>query len=435
MIPPLQGDRDAVATAISRADASGARMTTAGLEPAYTYETPFSLFEGDRLSRLYARLGMARGARFSLWKRCIGVAAFTYIPIALLALVDKSYGMGATPTNFFADFAAYIQLLVALPLFMISERVMDWRTRDVATQLINCRIVRPDDVHRLEHAHRVIERVRKAWWPDLICLVLAYWFSLVILVPEFYGAHLADTWHVRAYPHMRSITWAGIWTFFVALPTLNYVWLRFGAKVWLWVYYLWNVQKLELDLHPTHPDLNGGIGFISEAQGHFALFILAYGISNIAAPVGYEIVILHYPSDVLTVWGPVLGFVIGAPILFTAPLFMFTRQLYWAKQHALDTYRARVTEHSRRIEGYWLANDRGIRFDDAEVRELTELNTLNSMFSHIEKMHVVPLDWRSFLQLTGSSFGSLAALLTILQFDKHSADTFDLIGKVIEHFV
>ena len=413
----------------------GEHVTAADGESAYGWDTPFSLFEGDRLSRLYARLGMARGARFSLLKRCIGVACFTYVPIAALALVDGSYGTGATPTNFFADFAAYIQLLISLPLFMISERIMDWRTRDVASQLVNCRIVRPDDVRRLEHAHRVIARVRKAWWPDLICIALAFWFSLVILVPEFFGAHLIDTWHVKNFPHMRSITWAGMWTFLVALPVLNYVWLRIAAKVWLWVYYLWNVQKLRLDLHPTHPDLNGGIGFISEAQGQFALFILAYGVSNIAAPVGYEIVMLHYNGNVLTVWGPVMSFVIGAPILFTAPLFMFTRQLYEAKRQALDTYRARVTEHSRRIEGYWLASDRGVRFDDAEVRELTELNTLNSMFSHIEKMHVVPLDWRSFMQLVGSSVGSLATLLAILQFDKHSTDTLDLVGKLLEHLM
>jgi hypothetical protein len=402
--------------------------------PETGYAVPFSLFEGDGLNRLYTRLGMGRDARFALLKRCLFAVILTYVPIALLALIDGSYGGGATATNFFADFAAYIQLLVSLPLFIVTERVMDWRTRDVAAQLLNCRIVRDDDIPLLDRANSQLAQLRTPIWSDLACLAVAYLLSAVVLVPEFTGTHLQDTWHVHQLGGRHLLTWAGAWAFLIALPVLNYIWVRFIWKICLWVFFLWHVKRLPLDLHPTHPDQIGGIGFISEAQGHFALFILAYGLSNIAAPVGYEIVILHYHSEVLTVWGPILCFAIGAPLLFTAPLFMFTSQLYWAKQHAIEAYRARVTEHSRRIEGYWQANDRGVRFDDAEVRELNELNTLNTMFSHIGKMRVVPLDFRSFMQLIGSSFGTIATLLTILQFDKHATDTLDLIGKLLDHF-
>ena len=49
-----------------------------------------------------------------------------------------------------------------------------------------------------------------------------------------------------------------------------------------------------------------------------AIFILAYGISNIAATVGYEIAILDYDLSIMPVWGPLLGFAIGAPLLFVA---------------------------------------------------------------------------------------------------------------------
>ena len=46
---------------------------------------PFSLFEGDRLNRLYARIGMGRFRRFSLLKRCVAAVAVTYVPLALIA--------------------------------------------------------------------------------------------------------------------------------------------------------------------------------------------------------------------------------------------------------------------------------------------------------------------------------------------------------------
>ena len=76
--------------------------------PEAGYAVPFSLFDGDWLNRQYVRLGMGRGTRFALLKRCVVAIVLTYVPIALLALVDGSYGGGATATNFFADFAAYI---------------------------------------------------------------------------------------------------------------------------------------------------------------------------------------------------------------------------------------------------------------------------------------------------------------------------------------
>jgi hypothetical protein len=359
-------------------------------------------------------------------------AAITWGPIAVLALHDGSYGGGAVPTNFFADFAAYVQLLIALPLFVIVEPVMDRRTRDVADQLIACGIVRPGDVERLDGAHAQIARLRKAWWPDLVCVLFAFGLSLVILVPEF-GPHPLPTWHVRNYAHWRTLTDAGAWAFLVALPILNYTWLRFIWKIMLWVLYLWHIRQLRLDLHPTHPDMTGGIGFISEAQGHFALFILAYGIGNIAAPVGYEIAVLHYDSSVLTVWGPPLSFAIGAPLLFTLPLFMFTRQLYDAKRRALGIYRARVTDHSRMVEREWSEGDRGKTARDTEIRDLAELNTLSTLFTQITRMRVVPLDLRSFGQLIGSSFGSMATLLPLLHFEGRTTGLFDLAGKLLGH--
>ena len=110
---------------------------------------------------------------------------------------------------------------------------------------------------------------------------------------------------------------------------------------------------MHLELHPTHPDLTGGIGFISEAQGRFVVFILAYGISNIAATVGYEIAVLNYDLAIMPVWGPLVG--------------------------------------------RWLAGERRAQPDE-EIRELVELATLGQMFARIERIRIVPFDLRSFGQ-------------------------------------
>jgi hypothetical protein len=280
----------------------------------------------------------------------------------------------------------------------------------------------------------MIARIRNPYWSDLICIVIACTFSVAILIPEF-GPHPLPTWHVGNHGQWRVLTAPGTWEFLIALPLMNYTWMRLIWKILLWIFYLERVSRMNLDLHPTHPDLTGGIGFISEAQGRFAIFILAYGISNVAATVGYEIAILHYNFEALPVWGPLFLFAVGAPLLFTTPLLMFTHQLYRSKSRALETYRERVTAHSRGVERRWLKDDHEAQSSSDEIRQLAELTTLNTMFSHIEEMHVVPFDLRSLAQLMGSSFGSVATVLPFLHFNGQLTNIFDVIGKLFGHLV
>jgi hypothetical protein len=206
--------------------------------------------------------------------------------------------------------------------------------------------------------------------------------------------------------------------------------MRLIWKIMLWIFFLYRVSRMRLDLHPTHPDLTGGIGFISEAQGRFALFILAFGISNIAAPVGYQIAVLNYELTILPVWGPLVLFTLGAPLLFTLPLFMFTKQLFRTRKRALAAYRERVTEHSRVVESRWLFGDRA-NSPQEEIRDLAEQSTLGAMFARIEDMRVIPFDLRSFVQLLGSTLGALATLLPLLHAKGEIASVVEAISKIL----
>jgi hypothetical protein len=395
-------------------------------------EVPFSLFEGDGLQIVYTRLGLSNWTRFRLTKRCLLAVMLTWVPVAMLALWRGFVGGGASPTNFFADFAAYAQFLVAMPLFVLAEPIIDSSTREAAQQFLMCGIIKPEDGHTVNRIHAVIRRARKSYWSDLACIVTAYTLSLAIL-PSIFDARAMPDWHAQVQGISRTLTAPGIWEFFIALPLLNYTWLRFTWKIFLWIFYLHRISRLHLQLHPIHPDLTGGIGFVSEAQARFAVFLLAYGISNITATVGYEIVILHYDFSVPSVWGPIVGFALGAPLLFTLPLFMFTKQLFRSKKRALAEYRPRVTEHSRRLEARWLLGARAILPGpptQEEVQELAEFTALGTLFSRVEQMRVVPLDLQSAGQLVGSTFGALATLLPLLHAEGAFGKIFEAIGKL-----
>lgn len=389
----------------------------------------FALFEDDNWRRFFAALGLGSRVPFRLVKRALVLMFVTYVPMAALALAQGLHDTVATPTNFFADFAAYAQFLLALPLYIIAEPVIDASTRDAAKQFLASGIVSRTDVPAVYRVHATVARARKALWPDLLCIALAYVFSLVILIPQF-GPDPLPTWHVQGGENSRWMTAAGVWAFFVSIPLLNYIWLRLICKIVLWIYYLYRLTRQHLDLHPMHADTTGGIGFISETQGRYALFILAFGIGNVAAPVGYQVAVLNYDLSILPVWGPLVLFGLGAPLLFTLPLLMFTKQLYRSKKRALAAYRARVTEQSRRVEERWLfAADREPAPQDA--RELAELETLGTIYTRIERMRIIPFDLRSFGQLIGSSLGAVATLLPLLYEKGELTVVVEALGRIM----
>jgi hypothetical protein len=394
-------------------------------------EVPFSLFENDRLRRFLAEVGLGSHRPFSMVKRCLFAILVTWVPMAILAWTQGLVSTQISPTNFLADFAAYGCFLVGLPLFLIAEVIIDGSTREAADQFFRCGVIRREDAPRIIRTHVVIRQWRESQWPDLVCMFFAYTFSLAILVPQF-GPNPVPTWHVMTDEHFRLLTAPGFWAFFIALPLLNYIWLRMIWKVALWIYYLYHVSHVRLDLHPTHPDDTGGIGFISEAQGRFALFILAYGITNVAAPVGYQIAVQNYDWSIMPVWGPIVGFTIGAPLLFTLPLFMFTKQLARTKKRALAAYRERVIEHSRQFEKRWLFSDQR-EAGPEEMRQLAEQSTLGAMYTRIEHMRVVPFDLRSFGQLMGSTLGAMSTLLPLLHSKGDLAAIFEAFGKMLGH--
>ena len=106
-------------------------------------------------------------------------------------------------------------------------------------------------------------------------------------------------------------------SFLLPFPLLNYWWLRWIWKIILWSYYLFRMSRFRLRLLASHPDRTGGIGFLSDVQTRFGLVILAYGITNVASTIAYKMAFEGATLGDHSVWGPLVGFVISAPLLFT----------------------------------------------------------------------------------------------------------------------
>lgn len=362
------------------------------------------------MNRLFGSIGVGPRRARDLIIRSLILIGLTWVPLAVLAY-RGGFSTGPGGENFFKDIAAYMQLILGLPLFVMAERALSVHTRDAAIQFVSTGAIRQQDAVRLARFYGTIERFRKLVIPDLVCVAIAYVLSVVTMLPKLDPS--LRTWHAykpEGGAH-KVFTAAGWWELLVTLPLLDYWWLRAIWKVILWTWYLFRMSRFRLRLLAAHPDRTGGIGFLSDVQTRFGLLILAYGITNIASTVAYQVAFEKASLTLYTVWGPIVGFVIGAPLLFTLPLFMFTKQLHRAKKRALERYHHIAIERAVAFEEKWLES--GPRENPEALREadLAGLNNLNAVYDHIKKMRVVPFDTRSFLELMGQTLGSLLPIL------------------------
>jgi len=430
------------------------------LAPLRTH-TPFSLFDGDWVNRLFAFAGLHARRISHLIGRCLLLIALTWGADAVASLFSHT-AVGATPSeSFLKDFSAYLQFIIGLPLFVVAEYVVGAYTREAANCFLVSGVVPEADAPFVERLHRTVEKLRTSFVPDLLCLIIAYALAFATISPKKWSdcpswhttpitmhgeaeeieqakktEHRRCDWEMQRRERERAaadsaggpskatleplppepprvpakLNAAGRYEMLVALPILNFWWLRWIWKIFLWSWYLWRMSRRHLALVPSHPDATGGVGFISDVQTKFGLVILAYGVSNIASTVGYEVGTEHQPWSLFTVWCPLLIFIVVAPSLFTLPLFMFTKQLYRTKRRALEELYERAGERSRDFESLWhkAKDHENMQPDFFEWKEFQRF------YKHVEEMRIVPFDLRSLGELLGQTLGSLLPLLAYL---------------------
>ncbi len=398
---------------------------------------PFSLFDGDLVNRGFARLGLHGRRARDIAGRCLFVAAVTWPPMAVLALMQHLYSRTIDARNFFADYAAYAQFLLALPLFVLGEWVVSRSTREAAATFVDSGVIRPADVPLADASHREVARLGRSRRAERVCIALAYLLAAATILPERWAPSMR-TWHMGAgegpQAGIRTIfglTLPGAWALVVALPLLNYWWLRLGWKVIVWTHYLYRISRPRLVLVASHPDRTGGIGFISEVQATFALIIFAYGLSNVGAVIAYKVAIEGAPLSLPPVWGPALGFIVCAPLLFALPLLMFTKQLYRTKHRALAAYREQIHREWLAFEPAALGDEASAAGDSLTV--LGRMSHMAAMFERVEGMRIVPFDLKSALQLLAATIGSVATALPLLRIEGPVKDWLEFITALLRH--
>jgi len=190
----------------------------------------------------------------------------------LLAAIDGRLA-GGVSVPFLRDVEAHIRFLLALPLLIASEVLVQDRIRKLVAQFPARSLIAPEDQARFEEIISSTTRLRNSVWIELILLILVitvgHWIwrqNLVLPV---------STWYALDHGAGMRLTTAGWYYAHVSLSIFRFMLLRWYFRLFLWYRFLWKVSGLPLQFNYYHPDRSGGLGFLTASALAFAPVITA----------------------------------------------------------------------------------------------------------------------------------------------------------------
>ena len=179
-------------------------------------------------------------------------------------------------------------------------------------------------------------------------------------------------------------------------PFLQFLLLRWIYRLVIWARFLWQVSRIELDLIPTHPDRNGGLGFLGGSAYAFSPLLAAFS-AMVAGLVASRI---FYEGASLADFKLEIVFLVAfGMVLVLGPLTVFAPQILAAKRHGKREYGAFAADYVREFDRRWLRcadHDGEPLLGTGDIQSLADLD---NAFAVIKEMKAVPFSRDMLLQL------------------------------------
>jgi hypothetical protein len=382
----------------------------------------FSLVAGGPLHGLLRRLGLTKPGSPGLARRAAVAVLVTWVPLVVLSAVEGLAIGHKVRLPLLNDFAVYTRLLIAIPLLILAEGIVERHVAGVVMHLAHSELLPNSEHPRYERALEQCRALCDSVLAEGILLVLAG-VNVVIAHTQFpfpfssWRSLVVDAAHVR--------TMAGWWYLIVGVGLLQFLLWRWLWRLAIWYRFLWLVSRLDLRLIPTHPDRAAGLGFIGETQRSFWLIVFAMSAAT-SGVLADEIV--HAGVPLQSYQMAVAGYVAMALLVFLGPLLMFMPMLIEAKRKSLHDYSAFAVHHNQMFDRKWVQGDNPAGDSALGTPEISSLADLGNAYDVLDRMRQVPFDPADAMVLAVAALVPMAPLLlTIMPLDK----LLELMSKVL----
>src|SRR5215469_1226418 len=370
----------------------------------------FSLVLGGPLYQILRKCHLEGDALELLNRRVAAAILITWVP--LLVLTSFASGGMAQKIPFLRDIEVHVRFLVALPVLIGAELLVHHRLRLIVRRFIDWRIVLPKDLPRFQKAIDSAVAIRNSVAVEIVLVALVYTVGFLVWQSR---ANLGIvTWYKQ--PGGRwSLTPAGYWYVFVSLPLFQFVLLRWYLRLVIWFRFLWQVNRIPLNLLPTHPDRCGGLSFIGKSSYAYAPILFAQG-AILAGLVADRV--LYAGERLLSFKLQIGGFIVFFIVVILGPLLMFTPRMARTKRKGLADYGLFAQRYVEDFDQKWIHGP-------AEADELLgsgdiqSLADLGNSYQIVREMQLVPFGLQDVTRMAlATAIPLTPLLLTVFSFEE-----------------
>ena len=385
-------------------------------------DTEFSLVRGGPAFRLGRAFRVATGQTPVDVMTGVALALVAWVPLLVLALAQGVAFGDRVRIPLLYDLMTYARFLVAIPLLVGAESMIDRRLTWAVRAFVSEGIVPEARRADLDRALEATRRWRDAWLPELLLMVAAFAFAWTGR-----GGHPftdVTTWKELGWP--PQATWAGLWLTFVSLPLFGFLMVRWLWRLLLWSLLLWRISRLDLDLVPTHPDRAGGIAFVGIAHGSFNLLVAAMAVTFSARAAQSMAYLGESPERFQA---PLAAFVVLSWILYQGPMLVFMPHLVAARLRGLREFDQLAMHYTRRFERKWIGA--GAPADDLlGSPDIQSLADLGGGYDVVRAMRPVPFTLRQAIGLAlSATLPMVPALATAIPLRTILTKLLEILGR------
>jgi hypothetical protein len=371
----------------------------------------FSLVLGGPLFQLLRKAHLEGGALELLHRRILASILLSWVPLLILSILGSRGGRLAL-ISFFCDIEVQARFLVALPILIAAELLVHSRIRAIVRRFIEWRIVLPEDMPLFHKAIESAVKIRNSVLIELALLAAVYtlglwaWSDRSVLGVQSWYALPGGRW---------NLTPAGYWYVFVSLPIFQFILLRWYMRFLIWFRFLWQVNRIDLNLVPTHPDRCGGLSFVGKSSYAYAPILFAQG-AILAGIVADRV--LYNGESLQSFKFQIGGFIVFFVVAVLAPLLMFTPRMAQVKRKGLADYGLFAQRYVENFDQKWVHGE----FPSQELLgtgDIQSLADLGNSYQVVREMRVVPFGLQDVSRLALATAIPLSPLLlTIFSFEE-----------------
>ncbi|MFA6956559.1 MAG: hypothetical protein WC538_11875 [Thermoanaerobaculia bacterium] len=365
----------------------------------------FSLILGGPLYQLFRKAHLSDDVESHVRLRIVVISGIIWLPLLLLCAIEGTL-LGGIEVPFLSDVETHARFLIAVPLMILAELVVHQRMRGIVSQFVERKLVPVASIDRFRDALRSAMAWRNSIPAELALIALVYTLGYYLRTDTL--ALKASTWYATVGDGGTSLTRPGLWFTWVSNPIMQFLLLRWLYRIVVWARFLFQVSRIELDLIPTHPDRNGGLGFLGGSAYAYSPLLTSFGAA-VAGLVASRI--FHEGASLASFKLEIVILVAISMLLVLGPISVFAPQILAAKRKGLREYGAFAATYTRAFDRRWL---RSADHDDEPLLgtgDIQSLADLGNAYVVIKEMKAVPFSRDVFVQLVMATVVPFVPLL------------------------